>query len=136
MRRKLLIVGILAVLICSIIVPATADASRMIPALPIRETVANDQSVDNAYTVPPGSTKLNITTEWTLSPQNNNLMMQVVSPSGQVSRPYRDNFDNISDGRIPLQIESSSLESGTWTITITGESVIDVQPFTLTINVY
>ena len=130
MRRKLLIVGILAVLICSIIVPATADASRMIPALPIRETV------DNAYTVPPGSTKLNITTEWTLSPQNNNLMMQVVSPSGQVSRPYRDNFDNISDGRIPLQIESSSLESGTWTITITGESVIDVQPFTLTINVY
>ena len=75
MRRKLLIVGILAVLICSIIVPATADASRMIPALPIRETVANDQSVDNAYTVPPGSTKLNITTEWTLSPQNNNLMM-------------------------------------------------------------
>ncbi|MCZ9313369.1 MAG: hypothetical protein O0V67_08310 [Methanocorpusculum sp.] len=150
MRKKLLIVGLLAVVICSIIVPASAETtesseyvvtpwfgdSPVTRALPIVGTVGNGQSVDYTYHVSPGSTELNIITEWILFPQNNELMMQIVTPSKNLLGPYRDSYDNKIDGRIPLHIESSSLESGTWTITVTGESVIVVQPFTLTINVY
>ena len=150
MNKRLLIVGLLAVLICSSIVPVTAETTEsseyvvtpwfgdapVTRALPIIGVVVNGQSVDHSYSVNPGTTELNIITEWILFPQNNELTVQVITPNGQLIGSYRDNYDNKIDGRIPLHIESSSLESGTWTITITGESVIVVQPFTRTINAY
>lgn len=150
MQKKLLIAGLFAVLICSSIIPAAAETtesseyvitpwfgdSPVTRALPIIGSVTDGQSVDHSYRVSPGSTELNIITEWVLFPQNNELTVQVITPNGQLIGSYKDNYDNKIDGRIPLHIESSSLESGTWTITITGESVIVVQPFTLTINAY
>ena len=96
MRKKLLIVSILAVLLCSIIVPVSAgemnermgyviapwsDFSGMARALPIVGTVTNGQSVDHIYS-----------------------------------------------------ISSSSLMSDTWLVTVYGESITGIQPYTLVIN--
>ena len=148
MRKKLLILGLLAVLICSMIVPAAAETnetseytvtpwfgdSPVTRALPIVGVVINGQSVDHAYHVSPGSTELEITVSWTVWPYSNEIEVRIVKPDTATIGTYEDMYDGQANGQIPIRITSSALMSGDWFITIYGKSITGIQPYTLTIN--
>lgn len=150
MRKTLLIVGMLAVLICSIIIPVSAaaaddensdymitpwtDFSGTTRASPIIGTVTNDQTMIYYYTVNPGSSELDIAVTWILWPFNSELTMEIIRPNGQSIGVYSDSYDGSTDGNIPVRVTSSSLDSGQWTVKIKGKAVTGLQPFTLTIN--
>ncbi|MDE2519627.1 MAG: hypothetical protein O0W93_09555 [Methanocorpusculum sp.] len=148
MRKKVLIIGLLAVVICSIIVPAAEEAaesseyvvtpwfgdSPVTRALPIVGTVGNGQSVDYTYHVSPGSTELEIAVAWTVWPFSNEIEVRIVRPDGSTIGTYGDMYDGQANGQIPIRITSSALMSGDWFITVYGKSITGLQPYTLTIN--
>lgn len=149
MRKKLLTLGICAVLICSLILPVTAtvisqtdqkyvitpcDTFISARAAPQTGVISQGQTLTYTYTVSHGSSELQIGTSWIVFPFNNALSMEIIRPNGISLGSYTDDYDGTIDGNIPVSIKSSSLEPGVWTIKITGKSVTGLQPFTLTIN--
>ena len=151
MRKKLLILGICSVFLFGACVPCGAVAMettnsdyKIVPwdmsydltrAVPLTGTVANGEKKRITYILNSGSTELDVALSWSLSPDNNELALQITAPNGATFGPYRDMYDNQNNGKIPVSLSSASgLPSGTWVITVTGESVIGTQPFTLVIN--
>ncbi|MCZ9313364.1 MAG: hypothetical protein O0V67_08285 [Methanocorpusculum sp.] len=149
--RKLLMFGICAVILFSLCIPGSTvamenetsdytvtpwnDPSEMTRAAPISGTVTDGEKKRFTYILNSGSSKLDVELSWSLSPNNNELALQITAPNGATFGPYHDMYDNAKNGRIPVSLSSStSLPSGSWVITVTGESVIGTQPFTLVIN--
>lgn len=114
MRKALLIVGILAVLICSIIVPASAETNEnpeyivtpwfgdpsVTRALPIIGVVGNDQSIDHTYRVSPGSTELEIAVSWTVWPFPNEIEVRIIKPDTSIVGTYVDMYDGQANRQI------------------------------------
>lgn len=83
------------------------------------------------YILTPGSSELDVVLSWDLSPNINELALQITAPNGSTFGPYRDMYDTTKNGKIPVRLSSSSgLPSGSWILTVTGESVIGTQSFT------
>lgn len=152
MRKRLqLILGISAVLLFSLCIPGSAAAmetdnadyaitlwdepSELTRAAPISGTVTDGEKKRFTYILNSGSSELDVVLSWDLSPNNNELALQITAPNGTTFGPYRDMYDTTKNGRIPVRLSSSSsLPSGSWIITVIGESVIGTQSFTLVIN--
>jgi hypothetical protein len=84
-----------------------------------------------------GATTIDICVTWDQEPDYNVLLVAFLSASWYGSPAYYDEDDGTVDGMITLTITANpgtTLAAGTWYFIVGGESVVDTQPFTLTIN--
>ncbi|MDV0443600.1 hypothetical protein [Methanorbis rubei] len=148
-KRVVIVFGIIILLICSIIMPVGANNSGsevnnhlktefisvdVTRATPIEGAVREGSTNQHTYYVNSGSTEINIEVRWILSPDNNDLELVVISPTGQIMGRFTDGSDGNINGVIPVRLRASSLPTGTWNFWISGITVKTTQRYTIALN--
>ena len=95
-------------------------------------TITQGETDIHLQAVPTGISLLNIDLNW-FTPDHS-LKLEIYRPNGSLYGSYHDDSGGRLDGRIRVDISSPA--SGTWRLSVYGESVAEIIPYVLNCNAY
>jgi len=95
-------------------------------------TITQGEIDIHLFNVPAGMSLLSVDLNW-FTPDHS-LKLEIYRPNGSLYGSYHDNSGGRLDGRIRVDISSPA--SGTWRLSVYGESVAETIPYVLNCNAY
>jgi len=95
-------------------------------------TITQGETDIHLFNVPAGMSLLSVDLNW-FTPDHS-LKLEIYRPNGSLYGSYHDNSGGRLDGRIRVDISSPA--SGTWRLSVYGESVAETIPYVLNCNAY
>jgi hypothetical protein len=112
--------------------PSTSDDP--VTTLRLSDSVGQDETNRHQFYVGSGVAYLEVYLNW--GSTSDSLTLTIYAPSGSKIGTFRDNADEIVDGKIHIDIDpdSSYVDQGTWAFDVYGEQVSSQRSYSL--NLY